>query len=59
MLSRDKCVHSVPVLFRTKGEAFAFIDAHRRTMSVTYYNRRRLHLALSYQSPVDYEQGAA
>jgi len=26
---------------------------------VGYYNHKRLHSALSYQSPVDYEQGAA
>jgi transposase InsO family protein len=26
---------------------------------VRYYNHRRLHSALSYRSPVDYEQGAA
>ncbi|HKQ97376.1 MAG TPA: IS3 family transposase, partial [Candidatus Polarisedimenticolia bacterium] len=26
---------------------------------VAFYNSKRLHSALSYQSPVDYEQGAA
>ena len=32
---------------------------HQLRRYVRYYNHRRLHSALDYQSPVDYEQGAA
>jgi transposase InsO family protein len=43
------------------GRRFETVAELRRELHryVVYYNRRRLHSALSYQSPVDYEQGAA
>ena len=43
------------------GQRFESVSALRRELHryVSYYNRKRLHSALSYQSPVDYEQGAA
>lgn len=43
------------------GQRFESVRDLRRELHryVRYYNRKRLHSALSYQSPVDYEQGAA
>jgi transposase InsO family protein len=43
------------------GVRFATDDALRREIAryIRYYNHRRLHSALGYQSPVDYEQCAA
>ena len=43
------------------GRRFESVTDLRRELHryVSYYNRRRLHSALSYQSPIDYEQGAA
>jgi transposase InsO family protein len=43
------------------GERFQHVRELRRRLQryVSYYNRHRLHSALRYQSPVDYEQGAA
>jgi putative transposase len=43
------------------GRRFENVTELRRELHryVGYYNRKRLHSALSYQSPVDYEQGAA
>jgi transposase InsO family protein len=43
------------------GERFNSVKDLRRELHryVCYYNRKRLHSALSYQSPVDYEQGVA
>jgi putative transposase len=43
------------------GRRFDTVGVLRRELHryVSYYNRTRLHSALSYQSPVDYEQGAA
>jgi transposase InsO family protein len=43
------------------GRRFESVADLRRVLNrdVGYYNHRRLHSALSYQSPVDYEQGAA
>lgn len=43
------------------GQRFESVRDLRRELHryVSYYNRKRLHSALSYQSPVDYEKGAA
>ena len=43
------------------GRRFANVTDLRRALNryVSYYNHKRLHSALSYHSPVDYEQGAA
>jgi putative transposase len=43
------------------GRRFETVAELRRELQryVRYYNHKRLHSALSYQSPVDYEQGAA
>ena len=43
------------------GRRFETVAELRRQLHryVAYYNHKRLHSALSYQSPVDYEQGAA
>jgi transposase InsO family protein len=43
------------------GRRFETVAELRRELHryVVYYNHKRLHSALSYQSPVDYEQGAA
>jgi transposase InsO family protein len=43
------------------GRRFETVAELRRELHryVAYYNHKRLHSALSYQSPVDCEQGAA
>jgi len=43
------------------GSQFATDEALRHALAgyVRYYNHRRLHSALGYRSPVDYESGAA
>ena len=43
------------------GRRFESVTDLRRALNryVSYYNHKRLHSALSYHSPVDYEQGAA
>jgi putative transposase len=43
------------------GRGFETVADLRRELQryVAYYNRTRLHSALSYRSPVDYERGAA
>ena len=43
------------------GRSFHAITDLRHLLRryVRYYNHRRLHSALDYQSPVDYERGAA
>jgi len=43
------------------GRRFETVAGLRRQLHryVAYYNHKRLRSALSYQSPVDYEQGAA
>ena len=43
------------------GRRFETVADLRRQLAryVSYYNRKRLHSALSYRSPVDYERGAA
>jgi transposase InsO family protein len=43
------------------GRSFDTVDELRRHLAhyVRYYNHRRLHSALRYRSPVDYERGAA
>ena len=40
--------------FQTVGDL-----RHELRRDVQYYNHQRLHSSLDYQSPVDYEQGAA
>lgn len=44
-----------------QGERFENVEQLRRRLHryVRYYNHRRLHSALRYQSPVDYERAAA
>ena len=43
------------------GQSFAAVQELRRQLRryVQYYNHQRLHSALGYRSPVDYERGAA
>jgi putative transposase len=43
------------------GQRFEAITElrHQLRRYVNYYNHQRLHSALRYQSPVDYERGAA
>lgn len=43
------------------GRVFATVTELRRALRqyARYYNHERLHSALGYQSPVDYERGAA
>jgi transposase InsO family protein len=43
------------------GTRFATEATLRRAVAryIRYYNHRRLHSALGYRSPVDYEAGAA
>jgi transposase InsO family protein len=45
----------------THGRSFATAAELRRVLRryMQYYNRRRLHSSLDYQSPVDYERAAA
>jgi transposase InsO family protein len=45
----------------THGRSFATVAELRRVLRryMQYYNRRRLHSSLDYQSPVDYERAAA
>ena len=44
-----------------QGQSFAAVADLRRQLQryVRYYNHQRLHSSLGYQSPVDYEHGAA
>ena len=43
------------------GRSFATVAElrHQLRRYVRYYNHQRLHSSLNYQSPVDYERGAA
>lgn len=45
----------------THGRSFASVGELRRVLRryMQYYNHHRLHSSLDYQSPVDYERGAA
>ena len=43
------------------GQSFAAVATLRQQLQryMQYYNHQRLHSSLGYQSPVDYERGAA
>ena len=43
------------------GRTFQTVEELRRALRryLRYYNQQRLHSALAYRSPVDYEHGAA
>ncbi len=45
----------------THGQSFAAVTTLRQQLQryMQYYNHQRLHSSLGYQSPVDYERGAA
>ena len=46
---KTECLHPHPAATRSETQALAFDYIE------TFYNRTRLHSALGYQSPVDFE----